>query len=257
MNTNTQPSPYCLDHVSNEDLHAGTRRLVGRSNQVLAALLAHLAELEARGIHRQRACPSLINYCIYELRMSEDEAFRRVQAARIARKFPILLSRVAAGEIHLTGVLLLGPHLTEENQLEALARAKHRTKKEITRLVRMLDPLPNVPAVIEPLGPVPIGLLAPRDATWRRMATACAGPVRELEPDDRPKDWMDPGDDDLFDTPKTAEVVDEVHRSERADEAACGDVSGGRVLGGRSRGREGEVRADVPEDEIVGRPGAR
>jgi hypothetical protein len=32
---------------------------VGRSNQLLAALLAHLAEVDARGIHRQRACASL------------------------------------------------------------------------------------------------------------------------------------------------------------------------------------------------------
>jgi hypothetical protein len=51
---------------------------VGRSNQLLAELLAHLGEVEARGIHRTRACSSLYTYCIYELRFSEDEAFRRV-----------------------------------------------------------------------------------------------------------------------------------------------------------------------------------
>src|SRR6187401_3288553 len=75
---------YCLDHVSDNDLLASTRRLVGRSNQLLAALLAHLSEVEARGIHRDRACASLCTYCIYELRMSEDEAFRRARAAKIA-----------------------------------------------------------------------------------------------------------------------------------------------------------------------------
>ena len=54
-----QASAYNLDHVSNSELHLSTRRLVGRSNQILAALLAHLGEIEARGIHRERACASL------------------------------------------------------------------------------------------------------------------------------------------------------------------------------------------------------
>jgi hypothetical protein len=32
---------------------------VGKSNQLLAALLLHLAEVEARGLHRKRLCASL------------------------------------------------------------------------------------------------------------------------------------------------------------------------------------------------------
>src|SRR5690606_38983354 len=70
-----QASAYNLDHVSNSELHLSTRRLVGRSNQILAALLAHLGEIEARGIHRERACASLHTYLVYELRLSEDAAF--------------------------------------------------------------------------------------------------------------------------------------------------------------------------------------
>ena len=163
MNINTHaPTTYSLEHLSDEELHLGTRRLVGRSNQLLAGLLAHLAEVEARGIHRERACAALCAYCIYELRMSEDEAFRRVKASKIARQFPVLFDQVAAGEILLTGILLLGPHLTEENHREVLARAKHRTKKEIGSLVRRLNPLPDVPARIEPLGPVPRAIVATR-----------------------------------------------------------------------------------------------
>jgi hypothetical protein len=87
-------------------------------------------------------------YCIYELRFSEDEAFRRVAAARLIRRFPALLDALASGELHLTGLLMLGPHLTEANLTEVLARAKHRTKRELARLVRVLDPLPSVPARI-------------------------------------------------------------------------------------------------------------
>src|ERR1041384_7238756 len=67
----TPCSPYDLEHLSDCELFDGTRRLVARSNHHLAALLAHLAEVDARGIHRLRSCSSLYTYCVYELRLSE------------------------------------------------------------------------------------------------------------------------------------------------------------------------------------------
>jgi hypothetical protein len=128
--------------LSDVELLTATRRLVGRSNQLLASLLAHLAEVEARGIHRTRACASLYTYCIYELRFSEDEAFRRVSAARLVRRYPELLEAVAAGELHLTGLLMLGPLLTPDNLGEVLARAKHRTSTFAARPSRAnLEPI--------------------------------------------------------------------------------------------------------------------
>jgi hypothetical protein len=178
-----------LGGLSDADLLVATRLLVGRSNQLLAELLAHLAEVEARGAHRTRACSSLYAYCIYELRFSEDEAYRRVTAARLVRRFPLLRGAVATGELHLTGLLMLGPHLTEQNVVEVLARAKHRTKKEISQLVRQLDPLPDVPARIEPLDPPPARLV-PKSPTWSEFVQSTC-PVRELTPGDRPRDWMD------------------------------------------------------------------
>src|SRR6187399_2155840 len=160
-----------VEHLSDADLLAGTRRIVGRSNQLLAELLAYLGEVEARGIHRARACSSLYAYCTYELRLSEDEAFRRVAAARLVRRFPVLLDALAAGELHLTGLLMLGPYLTEGNIVGVLARAKHRTKREIAKLVRVLDPLPAVPARIESLGPATARLVPP-EPTWEQFVSS-------------------------------------------------------------------------------------
>jgi 5-methylcytosine-specific restriction endonuclease McrA len=188
MDTIAPASAFTLAHLSDEDLLASTRSMVGRSNLVLAALLAHLSEVEARGLHRNRACPSLYTYCIYELRMSEDAAYRRAQAARHVRRLPLLLEKIAAGELHLTGLLMLGPHLTEENQREVLELAKHRSKKEVAKLVRRLDPLPDAPARVEPLGPEPPGS-APKQWTWEKFMDALC-PVRDLRPGERPKEWV-------------------------------------------------------------------
>src|SRR5687767_216095 len=94
--TDTPPAPHRfgkLSELCDDELLSSTRRIVGRSNQLLAALLEHLGEVEARGIYRARSCASLYTYCIYELRMSEDAAFRRARAARIARQYPVVLDR--------------------------------------------------------------------------------------------------------------------------------------------------------------------
>jgi hypothetical protein len=176
-----------LAHVSNEELLRRTRQLVGKSNQVFAALLEHLAEVEARGLHRTRSCTSLYTYCIYELRFSEDAAARRAGAAKLVKRFPAALDAIAKGELHLTGLLMIGPHLTEANYVDVLARAKFRTKKEIGKLIRSLAPLPDVPDSIEPLRPaLPRSLRRP---TWEEFVQSFCPPVRELKPGERPSDW--------------------------------------------------------------------
>jgi hypothetical protein len=180
-----------LAHLSDDELLANTRRLVGKSNQLFAALLVHLAEVEARGIHRARRCASLYTYCIYELRFSEDAAARRSSAARLVKEFPLLFDAIANGELHLTGLLMLGPHLTPENHVEVLARARFRTKKELARLVRELNPLPQVPDLIEPLG---LTLkLATQNPSWEMYVQSLCPPVRELVPGERPRDWANDG----------------------------------------------------------------
>src|SRR6187431_1281471 len=176
-----------LSHLADEELLRSTRRLVGASNKLFAELLLHLAEVETRGIHRTRACASLYTYCIYELRMSEDAAARRSSAARLVKRFPLLFDAIASGELHLTGLLMLGPHLTPENHVEVLARAKFRTKKEIAKLVRELHPLPRVPDTMQPLGPeLP---RSPRKPTWNEWVTSLCPPVRELGAGESPRDW--------------------------------------------------------------------
>jgi 5-methylcytosine-specific restriction endonuclease McrA len=47
-----------LASISNDDLFVTVQRLTARSNVALADLLAHLGEVERRGIHRLRAAPA-------------------------------------------------------------------------------------------------------------------------------------------------------------------------------------------------------
>ena len=234
-----------LAHLTDDELLASTRRLVGKTNQLLAALLLHLAEVEVRGVHRSRRCASLYTYCIYELRFSEDAAARRSAAARFAKQFPALLDAVAAGELHLTGLLMIGPHLTLENQAEVLGRAKFRTKKELAKLVRELQPLPAVPDLVAPLGPVLMSGL--RNPTWAEFVESLAPAVRELPPGERPRDWANDGnrtnggmaDGDETDEDKT----DGVQTGEARNQREAGVI---RVNPAKEQLPVGPVPADLP-----------
>ena len=48
----------------------------------VAALLADIAEVDARRLYLPAAHPSMFSYCVHELRLSEEAAFKRIHAAR-------------------------------------------------------------------------------------------------------------------------------------------------------------------------------
>src|SRR6185503_3920363 len=93
-----------------------------------ALIVAHIAEFIARRLYLEDGYASMYDYCVGELKMSEDVACRRIRAARAARRFPQILDALADGRIHLTGISLLAPRLTEENAAELLAASVHKTK---------------------------------------------------------------------------------------------------------------------------------
>ena len=185
-----------LQRLDDHNLLRSLKRYIATSNRLNALVLAHLAEVDARGAYRQWACDTLAAYCVYELRLSEDEAQRRCRAARVARQFPVLFEMLADGSIHLTGIVLLAPYLTPENHREVLARARYRRKREIELLIAELAPARDVPALIQPLA-AGAGARVPR-SDWAALAESHAGWVRQLVPGDgpahapsAPDDWRD------------------------------------------------------------------
>ena len=109
-----------MKQVADDCLVGELRRLVATGGGIEARLVAHLAELDARGLHLEDA-GSLFEYCLKQLGLSENQAFYRIVAARAGRRFPIIFELLAHSEIHLTTIALIGKHLTEENHRELLS----------------------------------------------------------------------------------------------------------------------------------------
>jgi 5-methylcytosine-specific restriction endonuclease McrA len=126
---------YSLTHVSDQVLLRDLAALVARDRLTLAELLAHIAEVDTRRLYLPAGCSSMYAYCVEELHLSEDAASKRIQAARAARRFPVVFSAVAEGRLHLTAVCLLAPYLTVENFGELIEAAAYRRKFEIEDLL--------------------------------------------------------------------------------------------------------------------------
>src|SRR5437870_11921485 len=105
--------------LSDDQLVTEVLRLSRSERETTASLIAHLMEFDARRLYLGAGCPSLFVYCTDVLRLSGHEAYHRIEAARLARRFPVLLRMLAEGALNLTTARLLGPHLSDENH-EAL-----------------------------------------------------------------------------------------------------------------------------------------
>jgi hypothetical protein len=92
-------------------------------------------ELDARRLYVSEGCSSLFTYCTQVLHLSEHAAYNRIDTARAARRFPIILDLVGSAAVTLTTVRLLAPHLTDANHREVLQRAQHKSKREVELLV--------------------------------------------------------------------------------------------------------------------------
>jgi hypothetical protein len=138
--------------LSDEDLLARLKSLAGREREASVELVVHLAALDERpSVYLAHGYGSLHAYCTQALRLSEDAASNRIEAARACRRFPLILDLLASGEMTLTSVRLLGRHLTPENHQAVLEQAKGRTLKQIDLLVAMLAPQPDALTLVRKL----------------------------------------------------------------------------------------------------------
>ncbi|MFN2375118.1 MAG: hypothetical protein ABR538_01185, partial [Candidatus Binatia bacterium] len=129
--------------LSEQELLDHFTGLVVRDRQTTSELLVAIAEIDERKLWARHACSSMFNFCMERFHMSEQVTAKRLWAARTARRFPVVLEMVARGELHLAAIHLLARHLTAENHEKVLERARHKSSRQVERLVAELAPRPD------------------------------------------------------------------------------------------------------------------
>src|SRR5918994_6120266 len=137
--------------LSDRDLLEELERAASNERHATARLIALLVEIDTRKLYAGQGYSSLFTLCTHRLHLSEHAAYLRIEAARSAQRFPVILDRLCDGSLHLTAVSLLAPHLTAANHVEVLDAARHKSKRDVELLVAQLRPQPDVPSVVRKL----------------------------------------------------------------------------------------------------------
>ena len=129
--------------LSDDELLVRLSNVLKDSRRVESVLVAHVAEVDARRLYASEASPSMHKYCVDVSNLSDAEAYLRIKAARTSRRYPVLLTMLEDGRLHLSGIAVLTPHL------RTLIAAKSRPGPPT-------DTAPESPdqrAEVEPLSP--------------------------------------------------------------------------------------------------------
>ena len=175
---------YRLGSLENDLLLAAVSDLVRRENDSLSDLLAHLAELDERGLCLELGYSSLFAYCREALGFSKSSAGRRIAAARICRKHPEAFARVANGELELSVLCALGQYLSVDNADEVFAMCTSKSYEQVEELLAARFPKPAVSDLIRRLPERSTSTPDVETAPLAGLATAVSGwvapPLAEL-----------------------------------------------------------------------------
>ena len=151
MPTTHSVKRYSLTLLQDHELLHSLNIVLSRDHETTAELLAHLAEVITRRLWAAEGYPSMLEFCVRGLRMSEGVALKRIQAAKTANQFPEIHGLVARGRLHLSAVCMLAPKLTAENAPGLLTAATHQSKAGIAMLLAERFPRPDVPTSLRRL----------------------------------------------------------------------------------------------------------
>ncbi len=170
---------YSLSHLTDHVLLRDLAALVSKDRSTTASLLSHIAEVDKRKLYLPAAYPSMYAWCVGELHLSEDAAFKRIRAARTARDFPALFAALAEGRLNLSGLLLLAPYLTPDTADGLLSAAAHKCNAEIEVVLAERFPRPDVPSLVQAVS-------APRSGDQLAVRPVVPSVAAEMP------FWMDP-----------------------------------------------------------------
>jgi len=161
-----------VQRLSDEELIRNLEGAAANERGATVQVIALLAEMDLRRLFLEQGYSSLFVYCTKCLHVSEHAAYGRIEAARAARKFPIILDRLADGSMSLTTICLLSNHLTADNHQRLLDAAMHKTRREVEEQIASLRPLAPVPSVVRQLPQSKTAMLASTEARRRANESA-------------------------------------------------------------------------------------
>lgn len=128
-----------LKHLTDSQLLKDTAALAEAERSISTKLLHHLKEIDKRKLFSDLKCTSLHDYCVRVLKLSEADAQRKIQSARLLADMPELEIKIKKGSLTLTNLAKVATFFNQqeiksvEEKKEILQQVEDLTKKECER----------------------------------------------------------------------------------------------------------------------------
>ena len=140
-----------LKDLTGDELMERLRASCRNEQRLIVAFIELLIEVDQRRLDLLLGCNSMHDFCVRKLHMSGGVAYRRINAARLVQRFPFLLELIESGALHLSGLVILRPYLTDETVARKLAEdASWCSETRIYELLAERYPRADVPERISP-----------------------------------------------------------------------------------------------------------
>ena len=106
--------------------------------------LKNLNHVEERRLYAKAGYESLWRYVHKGLGYAEGSVGKRIQVARLIKKFPLVADFLEGRKLSLTAASRLSPVLTDENHRKVLSEASGKNVREVEELVVSLSPKPDI-----------------------------------------------------------------------------------------------------------------
>lgn len=120
-----------LKNLGDRDLISQTKDLVQSERDVLTRILHHLREIERRKLFCDFGCGSLFEYAVKELKYSEGQAGRRIQAMRLLKEIPELEEKIQSGALSLSNISQAQSFFREAARSDFATSASKTTAEKI------------------------------------------------------------------------------------------------------------------------------
>ncbi|MBA3885667.1 MAG: HNH endonuclease [Acidobacteria bacterium] len=162
-----------FDRLSDEELVTAVMRLATSEREATSTLVRSLMEVDARRLYLRDGCSSLFAWCTEVVGLGEGAAYNRIEVARAGRRVPQLVDALEDGSLTLAAARVLAPHVTPANCADVIGQARHKSKREVERLVAALHPLPDAGWAFTHLSPGRVRLhVTISEATYDKLRRA-------------------------------------------------------------------------------------
>ena len=128
-----------LKSLSDNHLMNSAKTVLTTLRRVDLALLEHLGEIESRELHLKCGYTSLFKMCTDKFRLSEASAYRRVAAARLIRKYPLVKVQFLSGDVSMCTLAMVAGKVEElandAARVELLATVAGKSKSQVEEIL--------------------------------------------------------------------------------------------------------------------------